>query len=221
MMPLAADYGAWRHIDYKPAIDNLPPDALGSFLAKDQTALEIGCGRGPVCLLLARRGLNVTGIDINEGSIEAARQQSLADGLTVRFEAADFLTDFSAEVFDLVLMIRVLTCFPESSSWEALLRGAYDRIKPGGLIWIHDFLMSPDNGNYRQRYAQGASLGWRTGNFRVNDEVGQTRFIAHHHSREELDTIAAPYQILMMDFHESLSMNGNACSMFRFLGRKP
>lgn len=216
----AIDYDAWRHIDYKPAISELPPDALGPFLAKDQTVLEIGCGRGSVCLGLARRGLNVTGIDINEDSIEAARQKAIAEGLVARFEMADVLANSAGGVYDLVLMIRVLTCFPEITSWEALLRGAYGRIRPGGMIWIHDFLMSPDNENYRQRYAQAADLGWRKGNFSVDDGMGRTLFIAHHHPEEELDTIAAPYRVLTLDFHESLSMNGNTCSMFRFLGRK-
>ena len=45
-------------------------------------------------------------------------------------------------------------------------------------------------------------------------------FIAHHHSREELDEIMSPYEKVFLNIHDSLSLNGNACRMFEFLGER-
>lgn len=85
-------------------------------------------------------------------------------------------------------------------------------------IYIHDFLTSSDNEAYRIRYEAGAKLGWRSGNFQVNDTRGHRLFIAHHHSSAEVTSIRARFENLNYRRHDSLSMNGNACRMFEFLG---
>jgi SAM-dependent methyltransferase len=51
--------------------------------------LDLGCGTGELALALARRGHQVTGIDISPVAIEAARAKAAAEGLTVRFEVGD------------------------------------------------------------------------------------------------------------------------------------
>src|SRR5262245_7192626 len=53
------------------------------------SALEIGCGSGPVCCLLAARGLVVRGIDVSPTALEMARQNAEQRGLSVRFDSAD------------------------------------------------------------------------------------------------------------------------------------
>jgi SAM-dependent methyltransferase len=223
MISTEGGYADWNDIDYQPAIPELLPEALVPFFRRDQTALEIGSGHGAVCFFLARHGLDALGIDINPDAISAARRQvaSSDSGLTVRFDVADFLEQPDVGLFDFVLMIRVLTCFPGVDSWQALLRRAYACVKPGGMIYIHDFLFAPQIEGYRRRYERGKELGWRNGNFAVNDAKGRLLFIAHHHSKEEVDQIIAPYQMVSIQSHESLSMNGNPCRMFEFLGRKP
>jgi hypothetical protein len=80
--------------------------------------------------------------------------------------------------------------------------------------------MSQDLEAYRVRYEAGGRLGWRTGNFQVNDSQGNRLFIAHHHSLDEVASITASYESLSYRSHESLSMNGNVCRMFEFLGRR-
>ncbi len=222
MTSTEGEYTDWRHVDYQPAISELLPHALVPFVVPGQTALEIGCGRGAVCFFLARHGLHALGIDINADAIAAARQQALSDGpgSSVRFEVADIIEEQDLGTFDFVLMIRVLTCFPEVATWQALLHRAHQCVKPGGMMYIHDFSLAPENENYRWRYQTGRDLGWRTGNFGVNDATGRRLFIAHHHSREEVEEIVAPYQIVSLQSHQSLSMNGNVCSMFEFVGTK-
>ncbi len=70
--------------------------ALG--LAPGAPILDIGCGPGRHSLELARRGLQITGIDISPGFVEVARKQALAEGLTAEFRVADARRlDFSVE----------------------------------------------------------------------------------------------------------------------------
>ena len=45
-------------------------------------------------------------------------------------------------------------------------------------------------------------------------------FVAHHHSIEEITLIANRYEKMLLNFHDSISLNGNACRMFEFLGKR-
>jgi SAM-dependent methyltransferase len=210
------DYADWRHIEYNPAISSHIPHDLVPFLKPGHTALEIGCGTGSVCDFLTEHGVNAFGIDINAASITDAKRRQTGGA---RFEVSDILTRPSGEVFDLVVMIRLLTCVPEVSSWREVLRRAHGSTKPGGLIWVHDFFMAPDSHQYMLRYEQAGKLGMRPGNFLVEKD-GRPLFVAHHHSAMDLDEITKPYEVLSLVFHDSVSMNGNNCRMFRFLGRR-
>jgi SAM-dependent methyltransferase len=53
--------------------------------------LDIGCGAGTNSLYLAKAGFKVTGIDVAEGAIEAARGRAANAGLKVDFQVADAL----------------------------------------------------------------------------------------------------------------------------------
>jgi 2-polyprenyl-3-methyl-5-hydroxy-6-metoxy-1,4-benzoquinol methylase len=212
----------WSRIDYRPAIPDLPPVPVLEHVGGGSTVLDIGCNKGSTSLFLAQHGFRVLGIDIQRAAIEAARtraQEISATG-SVEFRVADVLVENFEHPFDVVLLIRVLTCFAELSEWTALLRRASQFLKPKGYLYVHDFLASPDIEVYRTRYEAAATLGWRAGNFQVDDGAGNRLFIAHHHSGDEVTSIMAGYESIRYRSHESLSLHGNRCRMFEFLGRK-
>ncbi len=216
------EYADWRFIDYKPEIAEINPHSLLTYLTKGQTVLDIGCNSGSTTLFLARQGLNVLGVDINPDAIDVARTQAahLQVSSRVRFMTADITEPQELGLFDAVLLIRLLTCFPSVSDWRTLLDRTYSFIKPGGLIYINDFMIAQQSEQYLKRYEIAAKLGERAGNFVVNDSSGRLLFIAHHHSTEELKEIVEPYVELKLRFYNSLSMNGNRCDMFEFIGQK-
>jgi SAM-dependent methyltransferase len=76
-------------------------DALG--LEAGERVLDVGCGPGRHALALARRGLDVTGVDLSEDFVALARDAAGAEGLSARFEIVDvrdlaFDTQFDAAV---------------------------------------------------------------------------------------------------------------------------
>jgi cyclopropane fatty-acyl-phospholipid synthase-like methyltransferase len=62
-------------------------DALG--LHKGERVLDVGCGPGRHALALARRGIDVVGVDLSEDFIALAHEAATAEALTVRFEVRD------------------------------------------------------------------------------------------------------------------------------------
>lgn len=217
----ADEYRHWRSIDYRPALSELSAEHLAAYLHSGQRALEVGCNRGRTALWLASHGVETVGIDINSDAILHARDEaSKLSNVKVRFIEGDFLDQPDMGRFDLVVMIRVLTCFSRAEDWRALLHRCFDCLAGDGLMYIHDFIVSSQCESYRERYNEGARRGWRTGNFAVPGREGGVLFIAHHHSIEEIAEIANPYQKIFLNFHDSVSLNGNTCRMFEFLGKR-
>jgi SAM-dependent methyltransferase len=62
-------------------------DALG--LEAGERVLDVGCGPGRHSVALARRGFEVTGVDLSADFIALAREAAAAEGLSARFEIVD------------------------------------------------------------------------------------------------------------------------------------
>ena len=221
--PSEPDYTVWESIDYQPAIADLLPSRLLPVLSPSSALLDVGCNTGAVALFLATNGHSYAGIDINPAAIATAKDRVGRHRLatTARFEVADFLDFGSSDRFHAILMTRFLTCVPRIEHWRANLDKAFALLRPGGLLYVHDFVLDAGSSVYGPRYAQGKASGWRDGNFPVHDAHGALLFIAHHHSPSDFAALAAPYETLVLEQHDSLSMNGNPCRMFEFIGRKP
>lgn len=215
---------AWSRIEFNHAnaIENLLPESLVPHLTDKHTALEIGCNKGIIASFLAEHGLNVLGIDVNSEAIKKGCEIAVQNGLCERISLheEDIIEASLADQFDVIVMIRLLTCFPSVDRWRSLLNRVNSWLKHGGILYVHDFALDCDNPAYKKRYEEGVLSGGRFGSFAVNDSSGNFMLVAHHHSDEEIQEIVSPYHKIKLDFHESLSMNGNPCKMFEFIGEK-
>ena len=96
------------------------------------SVLDAGCGTGRVALELARREVDVVGVDVDPSMLATARQR----GGGVRFEEAD-LTDpaFSlGRTFDLVVMAGNVPLFTPPGTQAALVAGCARHLAAGGLL---------------------------------------------------------------------------------------
>lgn len=76
-------------------------DALG--LTPGMRVLDVGCGPGRHSLALARRGCDVTGVDLSPEFVDLARRAATDEGLRARFEVLDvrdlaFAGEFDAAI---------------------------------------------------------------------------------------------------------------------------
>ena len=96
------------------------------------TVLDAGCGTGRVAIELARRGIEVVGVDADASMIATARR--LAPELTWR---EGDLTDPSLELgrrFDVVVMAGNVPLFTPEGTQAALVAGCARHLAPGGRM---------------------------------------------------------------------------------------
>ncbi len=100
----------------------------------DRTLLDIGCGGGLLSEAMAVRGARVTGIDLGEGAIAAARDHARSSGLTdIDYEVMD-CSDLAREkpaAFDVVTCLELLEHVPEP---ERIVKAAATLVAPGGHV---------------------------------------------------------------------------------------
>ena len=104
--------------------------ALGDVSGK--TVIDIGCGEGRFCRLLASLGALVTGIDITEALIERARDLG-GTGQTYLLGDAEDLADVEDDSFDLAVSYIVIA---DLLDYRRSIREAYRVLKPGGRFVV-------------------------------------------------------------------------------------
>ncbi len=92
--------------------------------------LDLGCGGGLVAKPLIDEGAIVTGVDISEGSVNAARKATHGKG---EFLCQDVREVTIESKYDLVLMADVIDHIQD---YEIVIRKASGALKPGGLLFI-------------------------------------------------------------------------------------
>jgi SAM-dependent methyltransferase len=96
------------------------------------SVLDVGCGTGTFACLLAAKGLEVTGVDPAEASLEVARQKAAAD--LVRWHLGDATMLPSLDV-DLATMTgNAAQVFLEDRDWLATLSGIRNALRPSGRL---------------------------------------------------------------------------------------
>jgi len=95
--------------------------------------LDVGCGGGILAEAMARKGAEVTGIDLGEKPIKVAMLHALESGMRVdyRVQAAEALADEQPGSFDVVTCMEMIEHVPDpASSVAACARLA----RPGGRV---------------------------------------------------------------------------------------
>ena len=119
--------------------DALDPDRsdLDAYLALAaelgaREVLDVGCGTGTFALLLADRGLAVTGVDPAGASLAVARAKPGAERVRWLHGDASALPPLRADLA--TMTANVAQAIVEPADWEATLRRVLDALRPGGHL---------------------------------------------------------------------------------------
>jgi SAM-dependent methyltransferase len=102
-------------------------------LRPPQRILDLPCGQGRHAIELARRGYQVTGVDISPFMIEVARERAKASGLEVRWLTGDMRHPIPGASFDLIVnLFTSFGYFAEDADDQQVLAASLSMLKPNG-----------------------------------------------------------------------------------------
>ncbi len=104
---------------------------------------DIGCGRGRHAISLAQRGYRVTGLDLSERSIEAARNYASLEGQAIEFIVGDMRDPICDSCFDgAVNLFTAFGYFEDEAEHDDAIAAVARSLKAGGWF-VQDFLNPP------------------------------------------------------------------------------
>jgi SAM-dependent methyltransferase len=159
-----------------------------------QRILHLQCHFGQDSLSLARLGAHVTGVDLSDVAIAAARGLSAELDVPVEFICYDVhaLADYlpAAPGFDVVFMsYGVLNWWPDLTAWAALVRRY---LRPGGrlvLVEFHPVVWMFDNDFTRLQYSYfnaGPIVETETGTYAEPSAAIEHQSVTWNHGLSEV-----------------------------------
>ena len=95
-----------------------------------RSVLDAGCGTGRVGIELARRGLDVVGVDLDPAMLTPARRKAP----DIRWLEADLATVAVGRTFDGVVMAGNVMIFVAAGTEAAVVANMARHLRPGGLL---------------------------------------------------------------------------------------
>jgi len=115
-------------------------------LRDGKRVLDAGCGVcGPAIHFARQRDIRIEGVTISEAqasmAIERVDKAGLSDRIHVRVGDFHELSGlYPAESFDVVYFLESISHSPDP---KAVLRGAFEILEPGGILYIKDYFVRP------------------------------------------------------------------------------
>jgi 2-polyprenyl-6-hydroxyphenyl methylase/3-demethylubiquinone-9 3-methyltransferase len=132
--------------DFKPLHD-LNPYRMGYIDNYINVAglkvLDIGCGGGILSETLAKRGANVTGIDMTDAPLQVAKLHALDAGIdTIEYRqiTAEELAEEAVETYDVITCMEMLEHVPNPAN---ILKACHRLLKPGGKAFFSTINRNP------------------------------------------------------------------------------
>jgi 2-polyprenyl-6-hydroxyphenyl methylase/3-demethylubiquinone-9 3-methyltransferase len=104
--------------------------------------IDIGCGGGILAESMARRGAQVTGIDMGEAPLAVAKLHGLETGVSVEYlqSTAEEMAAKRAGMYDAVTCMEMLEHVPDPGS---VIAACAQLVKPGGNVFFSTINRNP------------------------------------------------------------------------------
>ncbi|MBG0791795.1 MAG: class I SAM-dependent methyltransferase [Desulfovibrionaceae bacterium] len=188
-------------------------DAFRRHVPAESLILDFGCGYGRTLAELRDAGYTrLTGIDFADSLIERGRREH--PGLNLAAWPGGRLP-YGDDAFDAALMLGVLTCMPETRAQAEALLEVKRVLKPGGILYVNDFLLNRDKRNL-DRYRDGKRKYGIYGIFDSGDGG-----ILRHHDRNHMEALFFDFETLTFEELTFPTMHGHESAGFYALLRMP
>lgn len=210
-LPAPKDY--WDSVsETKQFTTSFQAEAFVQYVNTDARILDVGCGYGRTLNELYHMGhRNLTGIDFSKGMIERGKKQFPYLHLLVKENDS---IDFPDNHFDAVILLAVLTCIPFDEEQRKLISEIRRVLKPGGILYINDFLLNTDERNI-SRYEKYAKEYGTYGVFELSEGA-----VMRHHEEAYIRELTGSFEEKCFEQLTFITMNGHRSNGFFYIGAK-
>lgn len=114
-------------------INNIP-------LPKSSEVLDLACGTGRHCILLAKKGFKVSAVDLSKNMLSEARNTAEKENLKINFIQSDLRNFTHSGKFDLIVnLFTSFGYFENDKENFQIFKTAYEHLKSGGYFIIDFF----------------------------------------------------------------------------------
>ena len=114
--------------------------------------LDLPCGQGRHSIELARRGYEVTGVDLSPYLLGVASERATASGVHVHWRLGDMREPIAGQTFDLVLnLFTSFGYFADEADDRQVVRAAASMLEPGGRFLLEVINGQRVMGNFQER----------------------------------------------------------------------
>jgi ubiquinone/menaquinone biosynthesis C-methylase UbiE len=182
------------------------------YTGENSKILDLGCGYGRILSRLRDGGYkNLYGADFSENMI--ARAKKALAGAELKTAPGDTIP-FPDETFHALILMALLTCFPEDRPLFDLIREVRRVLKPGGILYVGDFLINDDERNLR-RYREAAGKTGVYGAFELAEGA-----VVRHFSEDFIEKLLEGFEKRFYVEEKYTTMNGNHSRGFTYIGLK-
>ncbi len=187
-------------------------EEFSRYVRKNDLIADIGCGYGRTLNELHMAGYtDLVGYDFSENMIARGKRQFPYLDLNLMRDGRTALPDGSA---DAVILFAVLTCIVSDDEQEKLISEIKRILKPGGILYVNDFLLNSDERNL-ERYEKNKDKLGVYGAFELPEGA-----VVRHHSEEHIKELLGAFSSLKYEHLVFTTMNGNRSKGFYFIGSK-
>lgn len=187
-------------------------ELFSRYVNKDSSIVDVGCGYGRVLKILYDEGYkDLTGYDFSPLMIERGRRECPYARFETMEEGKIPQEDESA---DAVILFAVLTCIVSDEKQEELIREIRRILKPGGILYVNDYLLASDERNLKRYQQYEKELGVY-GAFALPEGA-----LCRHHTEEHIRELFRDLETMEYEHIVYTTMNGHQSPGFTYIGRK-
>lgn len=199
-------YDVSGFIHGKTSLNEIELDMLGD--VKNKRILHLQCHFGQDSLSLARMGARVTGVDLSDKAIEAARDLASKINQEATFICCDIydLPEHLNDTYDMVFTsYGTIGWFPDLHKWAAIIS---KYLKPGGqfimadfhpVVWMFDNDFEKIGYNY---FKEDPIIETETGTYADTGSKVELTSVSWNHAMSEILTSLLDQDLHLKEFKE-------------------
>lgn len=186
---------------------------LAPLVKPDEKIVEFGCGYGRILQYLHEAGYtNLQGYDFSSKMLQ--RGKNLYPHLALSPLTTPLTFPLEEASTDAVIISTVLCCIPEIGQQQKLMQEVSRILKPEGVIYLSDFLISSDK-KVLQKYTLGYEEFSDYGVYRTSEDM-----VVRHHQSSYIRILMKRFKELWWYEEASETMNGTPIHGFHSLFQK-